>query len=96
MEGRREGRRDKEDDCTGTFWEARYKSIANLDEEALLATCASIDQNPVAAGIATTPESSHHTSIKQWVDHARAVQGDLEQAHWLCPLLHEGKGHHGR
>jgi hypothetical protein len=28
----------KEDDCKGTFWEARYKSIAILDEEALLAT----------------------------------------------------------
>jgi hypothetical protein len=33
---------NKEDDCKGTFWEARYKSIAILDEEALLATCAYI------------------------------------------------------
>ena len=31
---------NKEDDCKGTFWEARYKSIAILDEQALLATCA--------------------------------------------------------
>jgi REP element-mobilizing transposase RayT len=43
---------NKEDGCKGTFWEARYKSIAILDEQALLATCASIDLNPVAAGIA--------------------------------------------
>ena len=62
---------NKEDDCKGTFWEARYKSIAILDEEALLATCAYIDLNPVAAGIAKTPEDSAHTSIKQRVDHAR-------------------------
>jgi len=27
---------NKQDDCRGTFWEARYKSIAILDEEALL------------------------------------------------------------
>jgi REP element-mobilizing transposase RayT len=68
---------NKEDDCTGTFWEARYKSIAILDEEALLATCAYIDLNPVAAGIATTPEDAPHTSIKQRVAHARK-NGELE------------------
>ncbi len=31
---------NKEDGCKRTFWEGRYKSIAVLDEEALLATCA--------------------------------------------------------
>ncbi len=62
---------NREDDCKGTFWEARYKSIAILDDEALLATCAYIDLNPVAAGIADAPEASEHTSIKQRIDHAR-------------------------
>ena len=66
---------NKEDGCTGTFWEARYKSIAILDEEALLATCTYIDLNPVAAGIAKVPEASPHTSIKQRVDHARSAGG---------------------
>ena len=66
---------NKEDDCKGTFWEARYKSIAILDEEALLATCTYIDLNPVAAGIAKVPEASPHTSIKQRVDHARKTVG---------------------
>ena len=61
---------NKLDGIKGTFWEARYKSIAVLDEEALLATCAYIDLNPVAAGIAETPEKSKHTSVKQRVDHA--------------------------
>jgi REP element-mobilizing transposase RayT len=62
---------NKEDDCKGTFWESRYKSIAILDEESLLATCAYIDLNPVAAGIAATPETSKHTSLRQRVKHAR-------------------------
>jgi hypothetical protein len=62
---------NREDDCKGTFWEARYKSIAILDEQALLATCASIDLNPVAAGITRSPEGAPHTSIKQRVDHVR-------------------------
>jgi hypothetical protein len=62
---------NKEDHCKETFWESRYKSIAILDEEALLATCAYIDLNPVAAGIAATPETSRHTSVRQRVQHAK-------------------------
>jgi len=64
---------NKEDECKGTFWESRYKSIAILDEEALLATCAYIDLNPVAAGIAAAPETSRHTSVRQRVQHAKAA-----------------------
>ena len=63
---------NKEDECKGTFWESRYKSIAILDEEALLATCAYIDLNPVAAGIAATPETSRHTSLRRRVRHVKA------------------------
>ncbi len=63
---------NKEDECKGAFWEGRFKSIAILDEEALLATCAYIDLNPVAAGIAATPETSPHTSVRQRVKHAQA------------------------
>jgi REP element-mobilizing transposase RayT len=66
---------NKEDNCKGTFWEARYKSIAILDEEAILATCAYIDLNPVAAGIAMTPETSPHTSVRQRVEHATNTGG---------------------
>jgi REP element-mobilizing transposase RayT len=67
---------NKEDECKGTFWESRYKSIAILDEEALLATCAYIDLNPVAAGIAAAPETSRHTSVRQRVRHAK-IKGKL-------------------
>ncbi|MBL7044098.1 MAG: transposase [Pirellulaceae bacterium] len=63
---------NKEDECKGTFWESRYKSIAILDEEALLATCAYIDLNPVAAGFAAAPETSQHTSVRRRVQHAKA------------------------
>ena len=60
---------NKEDGCSGAFWAARFRSIAILDDEALLATSAYVDLNPVAAGIATTPEASPHTSIRQRVNH---------------------------
>ena len=62
---------NREDGCRGAFWEGRYQSISVLDEEALLATCAYIDLNPVAAGTAATPETSQHTSIRQRVRHFR-------------------------
>ena len=66
-----------EDQCSGTFGDGRYKSIAILDESRLLATMAYIDPNPVAAGVAATPETSPLTSIKSRVDHV-AAQGKLE------------------
>jgi REP element-mobilizing transposase RayT len=69
---------NKQDDCRGTFWEARYKSIAILDEEALLTTLAYVDLNPLAAGITKTLEESPHTSVKSRIDHCRE-QGTLEQ-----------------
>ena len=43
---------NREDECRGTFWEARFKSIAILDEEALLTTLAYVDLNVMAAGMA--------------------------------------------
>ena len=68
---------NKEDQCRGTFWEARFKSIAILDEEALLTTLAYVDMNVMAAGMAKTPEDSAHTSVKARVEHAR-MTGMLE------------------
>jgi hypothetical protein len=68
---------NKEDGCRGAFWEARYKSIAILDIQALLATCVYIDLNPVAAGASPTPEGSRYTSLRQRIEHARA-QGKLD------------------
>ncbi len=54
-----------EDKVTGHFWQARFMSLALLDERALLTCMAYVDLNPIRTAMAQTPEDSDYTSIQE-------------------------------
>ena len=89
---------NKDDQCTGRFWEGRYKAQLILDEPSLLACAAYVDLNPVRAAIAKTPEDSEFTGAKDRIDDLKQREAESSQTHdwersrrraksgWLAPI----------
>ena len=87
-----------QDECTGRFWEGRFKSQVLDNEESLAACMVYVDLNPIRAGIADTPEQSKFTSVQarladvkssEEVVSASAKATRVEhgrQAGWLSPI----------
>lgn len=76
-------RANREDGCTGRFWEGRYKCQAMLDDQAVLACMAYVDLNPIRAGLCDSLEQSAHTSVPQRIAQCNAT---VEPPEPLPPL----------
>ena len=62
---------NREDGCSGHFWEDRYGSRDLVDESSVLVCGIYIDLNQVRAGEAKTPEESKHTSAADRIEGLR-------------------------
>lgn len=65
---------NKQDECTGRFWEGRFNAQPITDEAGLLACAMYVDLNPIRAAMAETIEESVHTSA---FDRMRGDKGDM-------------------
>jgi len=83
-------RANREDKCTGRFWEGRFRSQALLDEGALLTCMSYVDLNPIRAGLATTLEDSEFTSIRERL--LAAARGRAVEETGLVPFADQAVG----
>ncbi len=64
---------NKQDGCTGRFWEGRFRAQRIVDDAGLLACAMYVDLNPVRAALADSPDRSVYTSA---YDRIQAERGE--------------------
>ena len=79
-------RANREDDCTGRFWEGRFNSSRPMESLAALYACMTyVDLNPLRAGTTgRVAEAGEHTSLRRRIEEARREERKLGEA--MAPM----------
>ena len=79
-------RSNREDDCTGRFWEGRFNSSRPMESLAALYACMTyVDLNPLRAGATgRVAEAGEHTSLRRRIEEARREERKLGEA--MAPM----------
>ena len=82
MKERLARRANREDGCTGSFWQGRFTSVALLGQAAVIACMAYVDLNPIRAQVAEKPETSRLTSVHDRINarHAHRIATGIAAA----------------
>jgi len=82
---------NRQDECTGRFWEGRFKAQRIVDEAGLLACAMYFDLNPIRAALVERPEQAIHTSAFDRIEGEQGKQID-SAAFDLVPVTAEAAG----
>ena len=82
---------NRQDECTGRFWEGRFKALRIMDEIGLLACAMYVDLNPIRAAMAESPDKAVHTSAHDRI-HADRGKQIAAAAFDLVPITNQEAG----
>jgi hypothetical protein len=85
-------RSNREDDCTGRFWEDRFSCRDLVDEASILVCGIYVDLNPIRSGEFELPEHATHTSAADRISDRQqglaqsTKRGSESRSGWMCKL----------
>ncbi len=95
---------NQEDECTGHFWEGRFKAQRIVDEAGLLTCAMYVDLNPIRAAMAESVMNYKHTSAYDRIEGAKGNKvkalvieqvPDIEEEGVTKPRRHQRRNGNG-
>ena len=84
-----------EDDATGCFWQSRFSCERLKNDAALLVCSLYVNLNPIAAGMADSPEEAEFTSTHARIQDAKSGDRRRPRSGYLTSVHVDGDGYDG-